>query len=150
MKRFGFCGVLGYQEKPSKAQENVSLLMVAWDSLRKFPQLTKASASWEQEASLGSVTSAAFSQQPYEVASQRVVSPYLLLPLWGTVHLTYGNASIPHFPASKAMRPDPSKLLVGSLFFRAACGFLYLASPWFPVSCKPPGGSCFETWSLAL
>lgn len=52
MKRFGFCRVLGYQEKPSKAQENVSLLKVAWDSLRKFPQLTKASASWEQESIL--------------------------------------------------------------------------------------------------
>lgn len=57
-----------------------------------------------------SVSSAAFSPQPCEVACQCVGSPYPPVPLWGTVHLTYGYASAYHFPAGMAMCPDSSKL----------------------------------------
>lgn len=84
--------------------------------------------------SFRSNTSAAFSHQPYEVASrsvrQCVASPYLPLPLQGhnAPHLWLWLCCL--FPASKAMHSDRSKLLSGSLFFRIVCCLMYLASPW--------------------
>lgn len=144
---FGFCIILGHGEKPANWPKPSITQAVALELPQQGPLAywhVCSSASQEQDVweSSGSINPAAFSPQPYEVVCQCVGSPYPPVPLWGTVHLTYGSASAYHLPAVWQCVLILTNCL-WSLFLRALC----LS---FHVSWKPLEVSCFESRQASI